>query len=320
MRGGRPDGDAGGGLWQRRRRWHQRQRRRRRRVQRHSAAGPGPGGAARSVRGQRTRQRWLRSRERRQRPGGAGPGSGGAGPCEGASNVDDDGDGFDETQGDCNDCDANTNPGAVDVISVDANGDALPANQQFDEDCDGSPALPGDASCDNAAALTIDSNDAIHGANAMDICKVSQNGSWGIVSAQYVQVDLSPLPDPIGHGLLPAFGSLVSPQHGVKMLALSSGTARQPTDPGYQSVSGHDKGYTSPHPPGFPIESAACPVITGEPHDSRRCSSSSRCRRTPRACRSSSSSTPTSSRPTSAASTTTSSWRSWTRRRWTSIR
>ena len=44
-------------------------------------------------------------------------------------------------------------------------------------------------------------------------------------------------------------------QAGKKMLALSSGTARQPTDPGYQDVSGFDKGYTSASPQGFPKES-----------------------------------------------------------------
>jgi hypothetical protein len=50
---------------------------------------------------------------------------------------------------------------------------------------------------------------------------------------------------------------------------VSSGTARQPGDPGYQSVGGFDKGYTSNDPPGFPLESPACGgAKTGDPHDS----------------------------------------------------
>jgi hypothetical protein len=61
----------------------------------------------------------------------------------------------------------------------------------------------------------------------------------------------------------------VKPQEGAKVLALSSGTARQPTDPGYDTPSGHDKYYTTGSPPGYPKESPACPdIITGEPHDS----------------------------------------------------
>ena len=202
--------------------------------------------------------------------GNSGQGGAGGDPnCAGSSSVDDDADGFTEAEGDCNDCDANTNPGAVDVISVDMNGDALPPAQQYDEDCDGVVLMPGqDPTCDGAA-LAIDSLDPIHGANAMDICKVSQNGSWGIVDAQYVHIDGTPLVDPLGHGLLSGFGPNVLPKMGAKVLALSSGAARQPTDPGYQSPSGYNKNSTSTNPPGFPIESPSCPgVTTGTPHDS----------------------------------------------------
>ena len=52
------------------------------------------------------------------------------------------------------------------------------------------------------------------------------------------------------------------------MPGLSSGSARQPTDPGYHDVGGFDKGFQGGHPQGFPKESPACPgVITGTPHD-----------------------------------------------------
>jgi hypothetical protein len=52
------------------------------------------------------------------------------------------------------------------------------------------------------------------------------------------------------------------------MLAISSGSARQPTDPGYHDVQGFDKGYTSGSPPPYPKDTPACPgVITGTPHD-----------------------------------------------------
>ena len=42
------------------------------------------------------------------------------------------------------------------------------------------------------------------------------------------------------------------------MLGLSSGTARQPTDPGYQGVNGYSSGVKSACPTGFPIESPSC--------------------------------------------------------------
>lgn len=52
------------------------------------------------------------------------------------------------------------------------------------------------------------------------------------------------------------------------MLGLSSGSARQPTDPGYHNVSGFSKGYTSGAPAGYPKPTPACPGVTfGLPHD-----------------------------------------------------
>ncbi|MEP7121920.1 MAG: putative metal-binding motif-containing protein [Byssovorax sp.] len=181
-------------------------------------------------------------------------------PCNGNDpNVDGDGDGFTGAQGDCNDCSAVINPGAQD----------FPGNN-VDEDCDGT-ADNVQAACD--ASLNVASNAALDGAKALGLCKMSKNKSWGVVSAQYVAADGEPLdnfdPQGLGHGLLKGFGPNVHPQEGKAMLALSSGTARQPNDPGYSTVSGYDKMYTTGAPAGYPKESPACPnVQTGEPHDS----------------------------------------------------
>jgi hypothetical protein len=72
----------------------------------------------------------------------------------------------------------------------------------------------------------------------------------------------------LGHGLLDGFGPNVDVRRGERLLALSSGSARAPGDPGYHDVGGFDKGYICSHPQGFPKESPACPgTITGEPHD-----------------------------------------------------
>lgn len=200
-------------------------------------------------------------------PSGEACGNGVDDDCDGATDedLDADGDGFTVCGGDC--CDEDglgcekaklVNPGAFDV-----------AGNGLDDDCDGvrdNQAPP----CDGALALA--SADPLDGARAMDLCKVSQGATdWGIVSAKYVTPDGGPPPNgnfSLGHGILNAFGPNVAPKKGAQFLGLSSGTARQPSDPGYQSPGGFDKQYTSGHPPGFPKESPACPgVFTGQPHD-----------------------------------------------------
>ena len=171
---------------------------------------------------------------------------------------DHDGDGFTVADGDCNDCSVAMNPGAQDF-----------SGNNVDEDCDGTVDNNVTA-CDGA--LDIASNNALDAAKALGICKMAVGKSWGLVSAKYVAADGQPLdnfdPQGLGHGLLKGFGAKVNPQEGKAILALSSGTARQPNDPGYAAVSGYDKLYTTGAPAGYPKESPACPgVVTGEPHD-----------------------------------------------------
>lgn len=171
---------------------------------------------------------------------------------------DHDGDGFTVADGDCNDCSVAMNPGAQDF-----------ADNHIDEDCDGA-ADNNPTGCDSA--LSVASSSALDAAKALGICKLATGKSWGLISAQYVTADGKPLDnydfEGLGHGILKGFGPNVHPQEGKALLALSSGTARQPSDPGYESVSGYDKGYETNAPPGYPKESPACPgVSTGEPHD-----------------------------------------------------
>ena len=202
---------------------------------------------------------------------GSPVGTGGSGVgCTSTGNMDMDGDGFTVAQGDCNDCDANINPGAIDVLQKDAMGNPLPASMQVDSDCDGKVANAAEFVCDDAIA--IDDKDGFNGAKAIELCQKQSGQKWGVIQATYVQFDGTALPSgngDLGHGILTAFGPNVAPKAGKRMLALSSGTARQPSDPGYQNVGGFDKGFTCGDTPGFPIESPACPgVTTGQPHDS----------------------------------------------------
>jgi hypothetical protein len=202
-------------------------------------------------------------------PSGSGSGGGAApAPCLSGPTEDHDKDGFTVDDGDCNDCDPNVNPGAVEVIAK--------------PDADGKTPAPVDENCDTLidnveptcdVGLDIADLDPMSAAKAIDLCHVAMKPKdWGVLSAKWVLADgADPPSNPnfhLGHGVLSKFGSNVKVQSGSRMLALSSGAARQPTDPGYKSVGGFDKGYLGKHPQGFPKESPACPgVKTGIPHD-----------------------------------------------------
>ena len=203
------------------------------------------------------------------------PGEGGGTPvdtCDASPDEDKDKDGISINQGDCNDCDPNVNPNAIEVI-VDPNnggGGAGGTQEPADEDCDGDIDEDPEV-CDSMIA--INTMDPLDVARAVGLCKMAANPSdSGVQSAQWVAIDGSPAPADqnfhFGHGVLTGFGPNVTVQEGSAMFAVSSGTARQPNDPDYQDVGGFDKGYSMNHPQGFPKESPACPnVTTGQPHD-----------------------------------------------------
>jgi hypothetical protein len=158
-------------------------------------------------------------------------------------NLDSDGDGY-PMKYDCNECDPNVNNGAFDV----------PGNG-IDEDCNG---VPDDEPADCDKGLTMASSDAFDGAKAIGLCKkATDDRMWGVVEAKWVKPDGSPQSDPLGQGILPSFG-VNAAQSGDAVLAISSGTARGPNDPGYKNVSGYSKSYTSGTPAGYPKESPSC--------------------------------------------------------------
>lgn len=183
--------------------------------------------------------------------GGSGATGGGTSTCTSGPNDDSDGDGYTPSSGDCNDCDANANPGALDVIG-----------NNVDEDCNGT-ADDTQTTCDaNIVDVGyLDPNDA---ARAIGLCHFATAGDkkWGVLSAKYVKADGSPGINDVSHGLLTGFGPNVNPQEGKRLLALSSGAARQPSDTGYQNPGGYDTGIMGTAPPGFPKDSPACSVQT----------------------------------------------------------
>lgn len=179
--------------------------------------------------------------------------------CQTDPNADEDGDGFSVNEGDCNDCDANVNPGAIEVeiTEPDAMG-VVP--DPADEDCDGlvdNVALP----CDMGIAL--DTNDPYQAAAAIGLCKTSAGvGDWGIVSAEYTRANGNALNAPLQHGIMGNFGPNVSPLEGDNLLVLSSGRSRIPGQPsacGNYTCAG--SGASAP-PPGFPQDVPACPGLS----------------------------------------------------------
>jgi hypothetical protein len=222
-------------------------------------------------------------------PGMFGMSDAGPAACKYMDAIDHDGDGFSSVEGDCNDCNPNMNPGAFDV----------PMNG-IDEDCDG---IVDDepTGCDKNAVL--DSTDPFNAALAMDICRKTtetaqgHQRTWGVTSARFMAPDgtddcvdmdsgqvyscVNGAPNfALGHGNLTKLGPNL-PKQGTHMLGLSSGTARDPSDPGYEpvalnssmsdcSVGGFDKMWTTGFPTGYPVVAPACPSTTppsGQPHD-----------------------------------------------------
>lgn len=228
---------------------------------------------------------------------GGTSGDGSASSCginnNGDPEKDYDGDGF-SLKDDCNECDPITNKGAHD----------MPGNG-LDEDCSGKPDDE-EVECDKG--LNISGGDPYDGAKAMGLCKKAdpKGKEWGVIEAKWVKPDGSSLTDMEGVGILKKLG-VNAPQSGESMLAISSGAARDPGDPGYESPQGHDKSYESGTPAGYPKESKACPgVTTGEAHDGAALEVKIASRPTRSRSRSSRTSSRSSIRTSSAARSTTS--------------
>ena len=184
-----------------------------------------------------------------------------SGTCnEGPPDKDNDGDGYTENEGDCYDCDKNINPGAVEVI-VDGEDAGAPVDENCNKETDEPPPT-----CDSGLALN--SEDPMDAAKAIGLCNFVKSAKWVLADGSPIPVDATKLANfHLGHGILPKFGTNNTPQEGVNMLMLSSGTARNKGD-GESVYRTFDKNYTSNAPFGFPKASPACPgVTTGLPHD-----------------------------------------------------
>ncbi len=172
-------------------------------------------------------------------PGGGTAGSGGGG------GINDNGEGGGASSDGCNT----------------ANFD-IPGNNK-DEDCNGTnddEPFDCDASIDDIA-----DNDAGKAAEAIGLCRRAQGGSWGVITAEYVKADGSSGMADQSHGLLKDFGEVVKPREGARLLALSTGHARDENDEDFSTPKhlfqpANDMNTFSATPLGFPKGSLSCPA------------------------------------------------------------
>jgi hypothetical protein len=200
-----------------------------------------------------------------------GSGGNSAGDCNTKMDEDGDKDGWSIADGDCNDCDANVNPGAIEVMITTPQGDGgIP--DPADEDCDGkidNVAMP----CDTGLALT--DVDPVDAAKAIDLCQTTTEApaskkdlKWGVLSSTYIGADgVSPRAPGLQVALLDKFGMNVKTRLGASMLGLSSGlmraqgqsgTCANPVSP--RSCVTPDSNPPPVAPAGFPQQVPGCPV------------------------------------------------------------
>ena len=105
-----------------------------------------------------------------------------------------------------------------------------PEAEPADEDCDNQiDELP--VACDDN--IDIANTDPLQGASAIDLCQSTtpDGKTWGVLNAQYVRANGGPTSPGLQVGIIDTFGPNVPPRAGARMLGLSSGHARSPTQP-----------------------------------------------------------------------------------------
>ncbi len=217
--------------------------------------------------------------------GGAGAqgGSGGGFMTTGGStnctdqDADTDNDGWSIAEGDCNDCDKNVSPSAIEFVGEPTatggsggtggagggpgGGGEGGAYVPVDEDCDGEIDEAPEPPCDDGLALN--SSSPIDGARAIELCRqASGPKDWGIVTAAYTRSNGSAYTVNAQVGLQASFGPNVPPLRGGSLLSLSSGFSRLPGQPGAcTGYSCNNGSFTPvPPPPGYPQDVPGCPI------------------------------------------------------------
>ncbi len=176
-----------------------------------------------------------------------------------------DGDGWLVGDGDC--CDKSgscglepelVNPGAIEVVGngIDDNCNSL--TDLFDTE----DTVP----CDQS--LTSNTTNAVDFANALGICRQTQESpsqlqdkTWGLIDAQIVRADGTPLGDHSAHSIRPGFGSInPATLEGTRVVVLSSGIAADATqtNPGPNGGAPNGFNVTTTHSPSSSVDIGTC--------------------------------------------------------------
>jgi hypothetical protein len=183
-------------------------------------------------------------------PGDEG-GADGSTLCDSGPDDDQDGDGFTFNDGDCNDCDANVNPNAIEVLTDPNDAEAEPADENCNDEID--EVLP---ACDGG--LIIGDMDPLNAAAAIDICHDATSEPFGAKSASWVRANGSPVSGmDLAVSMAPEFG-VNAPRNGDSLLILSSGYARDAGEPDACAAQSCDTTGPGVPPPGFPQDVPGC--------------------------------------------------------------
>jgi hypothetical protein len=183
--------------------------------------------------------------------------------CDSDLSTDWDADGVTDEEGDCNDCDSNVGPGAIEVIVAEGGGGAGGsggAPPAVDEDCDGVVDNPPLATCDEG--ILYADGDPNNAAKAIELCQQATTKKWGVVGAAYTHANGDAFAANNQVGILTDFGPNVNVQAGARMLALSSGRARLPGHPDACANNSCTTTYGSVAPMGYPQDVPGCTPST----------------------------------------------------------
>ncbi len=183
--------------------------------------------------------------------------------------LDEDGDGFGTCGGDC--CDTQgeicsqpelINPGAFEVVG---NG--------LDDDCDG-VVDEAEPTCDDG--LLFNTQDPLDFAKAIDLCQFteenpanSEDRIWGVIEGSFTLANQANGVDPLQYAVTPMFG-MNAPRANNRLIALSSGTARDADDVGHEPFEpGKNYGSISDPPASFlSANGGSLPNVPGCPEGS----------------------------------------------------
>jgi hypothetical protein len=165
-------------------------------------------------------------------------------PDDDLPTVDDDGDGYSNVEGDCDDLEELVNPGSVEVnVTVNEAGEVVA--EGVDNDCDGL-VDEGNQTCDTA----LDGSNAEDYAHAVELC-----GDWIQGASFYTGTPEEQ------HSIKGRFGSANNPRAGAALAVLSTGLAKDASDPGFVPVvTGTEAtgGLVRPHPLPQPDPADGC--------------------------------------------------------------